>query len=217
MHLDLTDEETRALQRSLPGAARQAGYRRNSLRGCAAMRRRLQPGLRHRRSAILRGGHGRDGEAGKAAMTLGTQEAAGLFARTAMRGSVAALVLSGSIYAAFGADLSKEYTECLNSMTTNVQLEECSKQEIDRQEKSLTEAWKETYATMKKISERAAQTLLDEQRAWVKFKDAACLFFLSGDFDREGVVLRFGVCRAPIIAQRVEALKALMQDLSSGP
>jgi hypothetical protein len=50
-----------------------------------------------------RGGHGRDGGAGKAAMTLGT----GSFARTAMRVSVAALVLSGSIYAAFGAGANK--------------------------------------------------------------------------------------------------------------
>jgi hypothetical protein len=54
-------------------------------------------------------------------MTLGTQEGAGSFTRTAMRVNVAAWVLSGSINAAFGAELSKEYTECLNSTTTNIQ------------------------------------------------------------------------------------------------
>jgi uncharacterized protein YecT (DUF1311 family) len=39
---------------------------------------------------------------------------------------------------------------------------------------------------MKKRPVRAAQTLLDAQRVWVKFKDAACLFYASGDFGREG-------------------------------
>ena len=146
-------------------------------------------------------------------MTLGTQEAAGLFARTVMRVSVVALVLSGSIYAAFGADLSKEYTECVDSATTNTQRGECYEHEIDRQEKSLTEAWEEAYAAMEKMSAVAAETLLDEQRAWVKFKDAACLFYESGAFGGEGARLQFGACKAAIIAQRVGALKALMQDM----
>ena len=158
---------------------------------------------------IPRGANGRDGEAAKAAMTLGTQETA--FARTAMRVSVAALVLS--IYAAFGADLSREYTECVNSATTNTQRGECSEHEIDRQEKSLTATWEEAYAAMEKMSAVAAETLLDEQRAWVKFKDAACLFYESGAFGREGAGLQFGVCKAAIIAQRVGVLKALMQDM----
>jgi uncharacterized protein YecT (DUF1311 family) len=130
-----------------------------------------------------------------------------------MRVSVVALVLSGSIYAAFGADLSKEYTECVGSATTTTEWGECSEHEIDRQEQSLTEAWEEAYAAMEKMSAVAAETLSDEQRAWVKFKDAACLYYASGALGRDGAGLQFGACKAAIIAQRIGALKALMQEM----
>jgi uncharacterized protein YecT (DUF1311 family) len=90
---------------------------------------------------------------------------------------------------------------------------ECYEHEIDRQEKSLTGAWEEAYAAIEKVSAVAAETLLDEQRAWVKFKDAACLVYESGAFGHEGARLQFGACKAVIIAQRVGALKALMQDM----
>jgi uncharacterized protein YecT (DUF1311 family) len=114
--------------------------------------------------------------------------------------------------AAYGAELSKEYIKCISSTAANLEWHACSEQEIDRQEKLLTEVWKDTYAAMKKVSVQSAQMLLNEQRAWLKFKDAACLFYSSGDFGREGQVLSFGACKAMIIAQRVEALRALMKE-----
>jgi uncharacterized protein YecT (DUF1311 family) len=66
---------------------------------------------------------------------------------------------------------------------------------------------------MKKVSNQSAQSLLDEQRSWVKFKDSACTFYNSGDFGREGQMLRYGECKASIVAQRVKALTGLATDL----
>jgi hypothetical protein len=84
--LDLTDEETfallnllvdtieadrypmspriRLLRAILAKRGRWAGCRRNSLRGSAAMHRRHERAGQHRKSAILGGRHGKDGDRG---------------------------------------------------------------------------------------------------------------------------------------------------------
>ena len=114
---------------------------------------------------------------------------------------------------AFGAGLSNKYEKCLKSTDTNSGWAECSAQEIKRQEARLSDAWRNAFDLMKKVSARGAQMLLEEQRAWVKFKDTSCTYFGSGDFGREGQVLRFGDCKARIIAGRVKSLQGLASDL----
>jgi uncharacterized protein YecT (DUF1311 family) len=126
--------------------------------------------------------------------------------------AVALAILAISINFSYSAELSKEYTECINSKTKDQEWNECSKQEMDRQEKSLAGAWTEAYTTIKEVSARSAQLLLDEQRAWVKYKDTSCLFYASGDFGREGQVLEFSACKAVIIAQRIDSLKVLTRE-----
>ena len=49
--------------------------------------------------------------------------------------------------------------------------------------------------------------LLEEQRAWIAFKEASCRFYASGSFGREGQVLSVPVRRAGIIAQRTATLE----------
>ena len=66
---------------------------------------------------------------------------------------------------------------------------------------------------MKKVSAQAAQSLLQEQRAWIQFKDAACKYYASGEFGREGQVLSFGACKGSIIADRVATLNVLAAEL----
>ena len=127
--------------------------------------------------------------------------------------SIIPAVLLFSSGVTYGIELSKAYTECINAKATNMEWGACSKREIDRQEKVLEDVWKNAYDAMNKLSPQGAHVLLDEQRAWIKFKDVACLFYSSGDFGREGQALKFGICKAMIIAQRVETLKALMSEV----
>jgi uncharacterized protein YecT (DUF1311 family) len=106
--------------------------------------------------------------------------------------------------------LSTEFDTCLKSHSANAEWGVCSEQEVSRQEGVLQDIWKETYGTLKTRTGSGAQMLLDEQRAWVKFKDSASLFYNSPDFGREGAVIQFGVCRAAIIAQRITELRIIL-------
>ena len=128
-------------------------------------------------------------------------------------GVICSVFLLGGFNAVCGAELSKEYTSCINSKQTNTDWGICSTEEIDRQEKSLSQIWKEAYEAMKSASLNGAQSLLEEQRAWVKFKDAACSFYWSGGFGREGQELSFGECKAMTIVQRIEGLTELLKEL----
>jgi uncharacterized protein YecT (DUF1311 family) len=98
--------------------------------------------------------------------------------RFAMKPSIIAVtVLAGMTWIgnAEGADLSKEYTDCMKSAPTTVKMVLCGNQEIARQEAQLTTAWHSAYSEMKaKMPPADAKMLLDEQRAWVIFKDKAC-------------------------------------------
>jgi uncharacterized protein YecT (DUF1311 family) len=102
----------------------------------------------------------------------------------------------------------------------------CGSEEIGRQEKQLASTWKATYAAMQRLvvdlsmppdlrggTQSPAQLLLEGQRAWIKYKDSACLFYTAPEFGREGTVLHFGVCKASIIADRVAVLQILLDEL----
>lgn len=115
----------------------------------------------------------------------------------------------------FGAVLSREYQKCVVATDTNAGWAQCSDQEIKRQEERLKTVWNETFNLMKKTAPKSAEMLLDEQRAWVKYKDNACNFYGSGDFDREGQVINLGRCKAQNIADRIEALSQLAKELHS--
>ena len=115
----------------------------------------------------------------------------------------------------FGAVLSPEYQQCVVATDTNDGWAQCSDQEIERQEGRLEAVWNETFTLMKKIAPKSAEMLLDEQRAWVKYKDGACNFYGSGDFVREGQVISLGRCKAQNIADRIEALSQLAKELHS--
>ena len=114
---------------------------------------------------------------------------------------------------AHSAELSKQYSNCLNTTSTNVDWSACSNAEIDLQEKILKKVWKNVSKEMKTYSNDAFVALLDEQRAWIKYKDSACTYYTSRTdddtptFGREGMVLHYGACVASIIAERVEYLK----------
>ena len=131
-----------------------------------------------------------------------------------LTGSVLALcVLLMSTESIYGQKLTKEYDQCMGATDTNAGFSACSSAEIDRQEKLLSGAWSKASTAMKARAPSSHPALLREQRAWITYKDAACQFYLTGDFGSFGTVLHFGECKAQVIAERVATLLSLVEFL----
>ena len=103
---------------------------------------------------------------------------------------------------------SPEYQACVAGKKANVDFGQCGEAEIKRQEARLNAAWKQAFACFDGESMAAAkQSFLEEQRLWVKWKDASCNFYSDGQaFGREGQTLSYPACRAAVIQQRTKFL-----------
>lgn len=112
-----------------------------------------------------------------------------------------------------GAELSAAYQQCNDKAVSNPDFEQCGADEINRQDKRLNLAWKKALACFDHAdgtSRDAQQSLLGEQRLWIKWKDSACGFYYPhnpnagpvGFAGREGEVIHFGYCKADILAER---------------
>ena len=104
---------------------------------------------------------------------------------------------------------SPEWQKCVGDTKTNVEWAQCGEAEIKRQESRLNAAWKQAFACFEGESMAGAkQSFLEEQRLWVKWKDASCTFYSEGPaFGREGQVLSYPACRASVIQQRTRFLE----------
>lgn len=104
--------------------------------------------------------------------------------------------------------LSADYKRCVDAHTTNRDWAVCGDQEIARQEAEVTDVWKAAYAAMKQNDPKAADDLLREQRAWIRFKDSACDYYYDDKMTgRESQVLDFAICKASLIAERIRFLR----------
>lgn len=113
------------------------------------------------------------------------------------------LVLSGLAGHALADD---DYDRCISdSDGTNAAWSECGGAWLEREDARLNEAWKRVFSG---FAGQSKADLLAEQRAWIAFKEASCLFYASGDFGREGQVLSFPSCRAGVTAERTAAIEA---------
>jgi uncharacterized protein YecT (DUF1311 family) len=143
-----------------------------------------------------------------------------VFVVAAIAGAAWCLVAEGTLAAAGQSspgtvttkDQSTAFDDCMEKAKTNPDWDQCTSAEVERQEVRLAEAWKRAYGSMKKISPRGQKLLLDEQRAWIRYKDATCLYYGS-DFGRDGQVLHLGICKADAIATRVDELNRLFEFL----
>ena len=126
-----------------------------------------------------------------------------------------ALVSLGLLLSATAATAqSPEYQACTASKKANVDFAQCGDAEIKRQEARLNAAWKDAFACFDGENMAAAkQSFLDEQRLWVKWKDASCNFYSDGKaFGREGQTLSYPTCRAAVIQQRTQFLQKFGKD-----
>jgi uncharacterized protein YecT (DUF1311 family) len=114
------------------------------------------------------------------------------------------------------AQLSADYRKCLDAPNqTNYGFDQCAQAEIKRQSERLDQAWATLKKEMHEYGAAGDEALDHEQQAWVKFRDASCQFFYSGDFGREGKTYHFGMCKANVIADRVSYLNTLIEFLKA--
>lgn len=106
-----------------------------------------------------------------------------------------------------------EYGRCLDRATTNPQFSACGGAMLVRREAALNSIWKSTYASLDAAAKKA---LLDEQRAWIAYKDKSCTAFTTGYFGREGQVIHYYTCRAGVIDARIAYLKDLVDQDGPG-
>jgi uncharacterized protein YecT (DUF1311 family) len=133
------------------------------------------------------------------------------------------VMAGGSSGCALGAELSDDYHVCNNKAFSNLDFSQCGGDEINRQEARLNGAWKKALACFNNSDDTdrdAKQSLLAEQRLWIKWKDAACEFYYpksekaanTGFAGREGEAISYGSCRAQIIAERAEFFETFVKE-----
>jgi len=96
------------------------------------------------------------------------------------------------------------YDKCIERTSTNSEWAGCGAAYLKRLDGALNVAWKKATASLG--DQRSRAQLLEEQRAWIKFKDASCQPFANGSFGREGQVVHYVECRAAIFEARISDL-----------
>jgi len=125
------------------------------------------------------------------------------------------LVLSNMLLCGSGANAqSSDWKKCVDIAKDNVERSHCGVAEINREEERLNEAWKKALACFADpFMKGAKQKFLDEQRLWIKWKDASCTFYGEQEaFGRDGSVLDFPLCRASVIIERAKFLETFAKD-----
>lgn len=116
------------------------------------------------------------------------------------------LALAASLALTVPAHADPEYDKCVDKVSNNADFAMCGGAMLDRREAELNRVWKEAN---KDLDPGVKQALLDEQRAWIAYKDKSCLTWTTGAFGREGQVIHFYTCRADVIDARIAYLNDL--------
>jgi uncharacterized protein YecT (DUF1311 family) len=122
---------------------------------------------------------------------------------------VLGLLLSTSAHAATDSDMSQEYLACMDKAKgVTSEMIDCISAETARQDARLNANYKRLMA---KLSAKRRNTLLDAQRAWIKFRDVNCKFYYDPD---GGTAARLAAndCFLQATAARAKELKSLTND-----
>jgi uncharacterized protein YecT (DUF1311 family) len=126
--------------------------------------------------------------------------------RAVIRIILAALAAVTGVTLAAPAYADDAYDKCMDDARTNPDFSMCGSAMLDRREAELNRAWKEAYTDLDPAVKKA---LLDEQRAWIVYKDKSCLTWTTGFYGREGQVIGFYTCRRDVIDARITDLENL--------
>ncbi|MBS7697327.1 MULTISPECIES: lysozyme inhibitor LprI family protein [unclassified Chelatococcus] len=104
------------------------------------------------------------------------------------------------------------YDRCMNQANaTTMTFSACGGEWMKREDGKLNAAWKRVFA---QADGQTKTDLLDEQRAWIAFKDKACAFYANGDWGSEGRAIQYPACQAGIIAARTRDIDAIGKFLA---
>ncbi len=121
------------------------------------------------------------------------------------------------------AGAAEEATDC-NDARTQMDMNLCAARDFEAADALLNEQWAETSELMKALDAEIDrefdsqaghfETLLDGQRAWLKFRDAHCLAdsFLARGGSMQPMLVSF--CKAHLSQQRTQQLRELTDSLS---
>jgi len=122
---------------------------------------------------------------------------------------VLGLLLSTPALAAAGSDMTKEYLTCMDKAKgVTPEMIDCISAETARQDARLNASYKKLMA---KLLAKRKKTLLEAQRAWIKFRDLNCEFYYDPD---GGTAARLAGndCILQATADRAKELRNLTND-----
>lgn len=104
------------------------------------------------------------------------------------------------------ASADSAYRQCIDSTSSNVEWAGCGEDFLERLDLALNAAWKRAKAS---VDPQSQKDLLQEQRAWLKFRDSSCMMWANGSYGREGEILHYFKCRAGITETRISDLNGI--------
>jgi uncharacterized protein YecT (DUF1311 family) len=123
-----------------------------------------------------------------------------------------AVLWNGQLLAETDDDLtSKEYSDCLDKAVEGpwADMFECNGDELDRQNARLNDNYKKL---MSKLSRDRKKALLKAERAWIKFREANCDYYLDPAGGRAERLIASG-CLVTMTAKRAKELEAMLEGL----
>jgi uncharacterized protein YecT (DUF1311 family) len=116
------------------------------------------------------------------------------------------------------APAKSSYDVCMERAQTNVDFQDCGSAEITRLETKLAATWKAAYGSIvidssaTEETRRSKKALLEEQRAWIRYKDRSCVFW-AHDNGTMGQTNTYS-CRIDVLKERERHLREqLLQPL----
>ena len=106
-----------------------------------------------------------------------------------------------------------KYDACVGAVDANMaEMGACGGAWVDREDARLNVAWKKLWAA---VSAGSKPALLEEQRAWLGYRDKSCVYYLDAiEYGQNGRYLSYPACRAAIIEQRTKVLKDMMETIA---
>jgi uncharacterized protein YecT (DUF1311 family) len=106
-----------------------------------------------------------------------------------------------------------DYDACVNRADAVMpEYGECGGAFLDREDARLNQIWR---AVMEAIGESSKETLRDEQRAWLAYRDKTCLFYLNEmEYGQNGRYLSYYACRAAVVNSRINALEDILATIA---
>ena len=126
--------------------------------------------------------------------------------------AVGLAIMAASMFLAAPASADPQYDSCAEG-AADARVRACGDAWIQREDRRLNDAWREFISF---LDGRERELALEEQRAWIRFKDQSCNFFTTGQYGTWGRDSNFPRCRAAVIASRVAELEALLGQLIEG-